>query len=215
MEPERSNTYQPNGYIKDEPHKSIEMRNYNEPRNTETYHREEKQRSDLENAKEFSQEEQSMKGYLLHWVAFCIAIGVNIGVWAVDYYAVKRQYSYYYYNYTTFSPYIDTVVYANSNLMFTPEDPFDTVGVVVAIVYSWVLWKGPLAVFVLHLSSHQESKGLRFGTWAAEVLVLLATDVLLTIFAKSFYSELIFYGVYLLVTLIVALIANSGLSRAK
>ena len=137
----------------------------------------------MENAKDL-QEEQSIKGYLLHWVAFIIAIGINVGIWAVDYYSVKRQYSYYYYNNTTVSAYIDSTTYIDSTQMFTNSDPNDTVGVVVALVYGWVLWKGPLSVYALHLSREQESIGLRFGSWVAEVLVLLAADDLLTIFAK-------------------------------
>ena len=144
-----------------------------------------------------------------------VAIAINVGIWALDYYSIKRQYSYYYYNTTTAYPYIDTNTYTDSTSIFTTTDPNDTVGVVVGIAYSWILWKGPITVYALHLSSMHESKGLRFGTWIAEVLVLLAMDILLSIFAKSFYGDWIFFGAYVMLTLIVALVANSGLSRAK
>ena len=94
-----------------------------------------------------------MGGYLLHWLAFAIALGINIGIWAIDTYAIKRQYSYYYYNTITFAATIDNALYASASAMFSPDDPNDTLGVVMGIIYGWVLWKAPLAIYMLHLTA--------------------------------------------------------------
>ena len=73
---------------------------------------------------------------------------MNIGVWAIDNYVVKKQYSYYYYNYTPFSTSIDSVAYTSVQGMFGGDDPNDTLGVVMSLVYGWVLWKLALVVYV-------------------------------------------------------------------
>ena len=49
----------------------------------------------------------------------------------------------------------------------------------------------------------------------AGVVLLVAADVLLAIFAKSFYGDWIFFGIFILVCLLVSLINNAGISRAK
>ena len=47
------------------------------------------------------------------------------------------------------------------------------------------------------------------------MVLLVAADVLLAIFAKSFYGDWIFFGIFILVCLLVSLINNAGISRAK
>ena len=47
------------------------------------------------------------------------------------------------------------------------------------------------------------------------VVLLLAGDVLLTIFVKSFYGEWIFYGMYVLLGVIVVGINNGGIGRGR
>lgn len=98
------------------------------------------------------EEQPSWTGYILHWVAFIIALAIYIGVWAIDYFAIQRQASYYYKNSIYVSDNTDNTGIIDSTLLFTTSDPFDTLGVVMALVYSWVLWKGPLVVYALHLS---------------------------------------------------------------
>ena len=94
-----------------------------------------------------------MAGYLLHWLAFGLALGINIGAWAVDYYGVKRQYSYYYHNSMAYAASIDSTVYTDSTTMFSPDDPKDTISIVMSLAYSWVLWKVPLVLYSLHLTA--------------------------------------------------------------
>ncbi len=131
------------------------MRNYTNPREDPTreqpkkyYESKPEENNQLEPAKD---NEPSWAGYILHWVAFLVAVGINIGIWAIDYNAVNRQASIYYYNTFTVSSYVDTVTYANSVSMFPTSNPFDTLGTAMALVYSWVLWKGPILIYVLHL----------------------------------------------------------------
>lgn len=144
-----------------------------------------------------------------------MAVGINIGIWAIDYNAVSRQASIYYYNTFTVSSYVDTTTYANSNSMFPTSNPFDTLGTAMSLVYSWVLWKGPILIYVLHLIEHQESKIIKIVTFAAEVAILLAIDILLTIYASSFWNEWIYYGAFVLLSLTVTLVNNCGINRTK
>ena len=99
--------------------------------------------------------------------------------------------------------------------MFPTSNPFDTLGTAMSLVYSWVLWKGPILIYVLHLIEHQESKIIKIVTFAAEVAILLAIDILLTIYASSFWNEWIYYGAFVLLSLTVALVNNCGINRTK
>ena len=138
-----------------------------------------------------------------------------IGVWAVDYFAVGRQYSYYYYNSVIVSSAVDTAAHASSQTMFGTADFTDTLSIAMGLLYSWLLWKGPLCGFVLHLTAEQTSKGMRIGTFAGLVVLCLAGDILLTIFAKSFHGEWIYYGLFTILAVVVVLINNAGIGRAK
>ncbi len=124
------------------------MQNYRNPRDTQKYGYKNDQSNQISSAKE---EESTWGGYILHWVAFIVAAGIYIGVWAIDYFAVKRQASYFYKNPTTFSPAIDSTTHLSLTSLFGGVDPFDTLGVAISLVYSWVLWKGPLLVYCFHL----------------------------------------------------------------
>ena len=156
-----------------------------------------------------------MKGYLLHWALYLLALGVFVGVWAIDYFAVGRQYSYYYSNSTTMSAAIDSSTYTDSTVIFSPNDPTDTLSVAMGLLYSWLLWKGPLCVYVLQLTSNQMSKGVRIGSFVAMVVLCLAGDILLSIFARSFHGDWIYYGLFVLLATVVVLVNNSGIGRAK
>ena len=147
---DRGDTYQPQGYLHDNKGQEIEMRNYPETSSHPQPKNDQHQTHSLESAKE---EESSMGGYVLHWVAFLIAMGLNLGIWALDTYVIKRQYSYYYYNSMTFSESIDTTSYTSGTQMFSPDDPNDTLGVTMGLIYGWVLWKLPLVVYLFHLTS--------------------------------------------------------------
>jgi len=144
-----------------------------------------------------------------------VATGVYIGVWAVDYFAIQRQASYYYKNAFTASSTIDVVSYSDSTQIFSTTNAFDTLGITVSLAYSWVLWKAPLVIYSYHLIEQQESKVLKFVCFIGEFIILLAIDVLLTIFASSFYNDWLFYAAYFVLTLIVAIVNNNGLGKTK
>lgn len=56
---------------------------------------------------------------------------------------------------------------------------------------------------------------LRFVCFFGELLLLLALDIILTIFANNVYNDWIYYTLYFVLTLIVAIINNNGLNRTK
>ena len=56
---------------------------------------------------------------MLHIAIFTAAMALNIGVWAIDYFAVKIQASYYYSKDAKLSSFIDVVAPATVSAMFT------------------------------------------------------------------------------------------------
>ena len=82
-------------------------------------------------------------------------MGINIAMWAIDYYAVGTQASYYYSNAVRVSSFTDAVAYVDSTSMFTnfSNGPNSAAGVAMSLIYSWVLWKSALIVFTYHIVS--------------------------------------------------------------
>jgi hypothetical protein len=150
----RGETIQPNGYLEEKPRaKEIEMQNYNQHRENPKY-----DNYKQDNSKHISsetEEQPTWGGYILHWVAFIVATVIYIGIWAIDYIVFQRQASYYYKSSTYVSPNVDSIIVTDSTLLFTTSSPFDTAGVAMSLVYSWLLWKGPLVVYTFHLIEKQ------------------------------------------------------------
>jgi hypothetical protein len=98
---------------------------------------------------------------MLSWVLFIIACGIYVGIWAITKYATSVQASYYYNVEHTISPYIsnNTNNGCNSTLdsavksisLYTAEQLNDTKAIALGLIYSWLMWKLPMAVFMLHL----------------------------------------------------------------
>lgn len=171
MHGSRGDTIQKGGYIdhgtsSNPRHREYEMRNYNQEPNSIGRYYENKQLSDRHREPYKEEEEQSWGNYCLHLVIFMIGMGLYVGAWAIDYYEVGKQASTYYHNSYSVSPYINITPYSSSTDIFTTTQHNDAVGIVMALVYGWFLWKGPLMVFSLHLIQHQENKTLRYATWA-------------------------------------------------
>ena len=143
--------------------------------------------------------------YVVSWVIFMAAVLVNVGVWAVDYFATHVQHSYYYEERFTVSANVDNNSYTDSTQMFT-ESTSSVKAVAMALIFSWLLWKTAVMVYAYHVISNSESKGLRIGTFIALVLVLLAIDILLTSFAKLYWRDYGFMGVAIIFISIVALV---------
>lgn len=150
----------------------------------------------------------------MHWLLALIAFGIYVVVWAIAYKASGHQASTYYHNSYAVNPYIDNTSYSTSSFMFLNIDIKDAEGVGLSVLYAWLLWKFPLVLWVLHLTHNQESKGLRFASWIALLVLLLILDVLLTTYGLSFYGDWVFFGMYVVFGLIVVLVNEGGLGRA-
>jgi hypothetical protein len=82
-------------------------------------------------------------------------MALNIGVWAIDYFAVQIQASYYYSKNATISSFIDTAAQTSvANLFSSNTNGISSaLSVSMSLIYSWILWKLPLIVFSYHLVS--------------------------------------------------------------
>jgi hypothetical protein len=50
------------------------------------------------------------------------------------------------------------------------------------------MWKLPMALFMLHLVIDGTNKILKFASCGGALLIMLAADILLTIFEQQFYQ---------------------------
>lgn len=153
-------------------------------------------------------EAPSYSNYFLQIVVFVLAVGINLGIWAIDYYAVGTQASYYYNSNFKVSSYTDATIYSDSTQMFTTStnSPGSPVGVAMSLIYTWILWKFALIAFAYQVISREEKNGLRIGTIVTLILVLLAFDILLTIFALTYYNDYIFFAAFALFASVVVLV---------
>lgn len=76
------------------------------------------------------------------------------------------------------------------------------------------MWKGPLLLFTFNCMKLNEGK-LKWILLGVAALILLAADILLTIFLLYIYNNMMYFGLYSIVTVIVATVANLSLKRVK
>lgn len=50
------------------------------------------------------------------------------------------------------------------------------------------MWKMPLCMFILNVIYHNNNRILKYISWAITVIILLAVDILLTIFIPNIYK---------------------------
>lgn len=126
-------------------------------------------------------------------------------MWAIDYFAVGIQASSYYTVSSTVSSYTDNTGITDSSLLFTTSSNTvnSPVAVAMSLIYSWLLWKLSLVVFCYEVISREEGKGLRIGTTITLLGVLVTLDILLTIFALSFYNDALFFAAFVVLSAIV------------
>ena len=131
-----------------------------------------------------------------------LAAGVYVGIWAISTLLVTSQTSYYYTTEYPLSPYIevnsqspttcDSTVYRTieSSLgFFTSAQLKDAKTIALSLIFSWLMWKLPLAVFMLHIIYDTvNSRIVKYVTWAIAVLLMLAADIVLTIFIPTIYT---------------------------
>ncbi len=82
-----------------------------------------------------------------------------------------------------------------------------------SLIYSWLLWKLSLVVFSYEVISREEGRGLRVGTTITLLAVLVSLDILLTIFALSFYNDVIFFAAFIIFAAIVGLVNSKDKGR--
>lgn len=82
------------------------------------------------------------------------------------------------------------------------------------LVLQWVMWKGPLLLFTYNCLRLNETK-MKWILFGVSALVVIAADVVLTIFLLSIYNTMMFFGLFSLVTIIVAIVGNMSLDRTK
>lgn len=205
------------------PPAEVEMQKYppNESANKPTYTEAKAYREEPAKASEDEREEAPYcSNYFLHLVVFMVGVGINVAIWAIDYYAVSVQASYFYNNAMTVSSYTDITsamaTYTDSTKMFgsSTNSSGSPIAVAMSLIYSWILWKISLIVFSWHSVSREEASGLRIGTIVTLILVLLAFDILLTIFALNVYNDYIFYAAYVLFASVVVLVNAKEKGRA-
>lgn len=77
-----------------------------------------------------------------------------------------------------------------------------------------MMWKGPLMLFTFNCMKLNDGK-LKWILLGVAVLILLAADILLTIFLLYIYNNMMYFGLYSLVTVIMGVVANLPLKRMK
>ena len=151
--------------------------------------------------------------YVVSWVIFIAAVFINVGVWAIDYFGTKIQHSYYYESNYAVSSTMDGNTYTDATNIYS-ESTGTPKAVAMSLIFSWILWKGALLIYALHLIINCESKALKIGTYIALLALILTIDILLTSFAKKYWRDYAFYGVTVLLIMIVSLVNNKEKLRA-
>jgi hypothetical protein len=146
-------------------------------------------------------------------------VGFYIAIWAISRYAVTHISSYYYNVSHRYSPSISGNHTANGcSLSATPSkntanfasDPqlraADSVAL--SLIYSWIMWKLPFSLFILHLAFEQPNRILKYVSWAISLVLMLAVDLLLTIFVYNYYQEYMFFAFSAVLGIAVSMINN-------
>ena len=82
------------------------------------------------------------------------------------------------------------------------------------LVLQWVMWKGPLLLFTYNCLRLNDTK-MKWILFGVSAVIVVAADVVLTIFLLSIYNTMMFFGLFSLVTIIVAIVGNMSLDRTK
>lgn len=92
--------------------------------------------------------------------------------------------------------------------------PSTTKGVALDLVLQWVMWKGPLMLFTYNCVRLRKGamKWIMFGVAFG---ICLAADILLTIFLLNMYNSMIYFGIFSLVTIIMAIVCSISTNRIK
>lgn len=155
---------------------------------------------------------------IISWILFLAAAGVYVGIWAISKFSVKEQASYYYSTSpVSVSPYIevdqtatqcDQSVVASATPFYTNGENSTAQAVALALVLSWMMWKFPLAMFQLHLIFDAPNRILKYVSWGVSLALMLAGDILLTVYLPAVYQEYMFYAFSALLAIILSVVNN-------
>ncbi len=76
------------------------------------------------------------------------------------------------------------------------------------------MWKGPLLLFTFNCIKLNDTK-MKWILLGVAGAILLAADILLTVFVLYIYNNYMYFGLFSLVTVIVSVVANLSLGRLK
>lgn len=119
------------------------------------------------------------------------------GIWAISKYLVTVQTSYYYNKKHVVSPYIyasglstcdSAITIFDSTTLYEQGKTSKPAAVALYLVFSWLMWKLPIALFMLHLIFEATNRILKYVSWAVALLIMLTVDILLTIFVWNYYQ---------------------------
>ena len=139
---------------------------------------------------------------------FAAAFAIYVGVWAVEKFALNHAIASHYYEKSyNWSDAVPSPTYQK-------KIGSDAKSLALDLVLQWVMWKAPLLLFTCNCISLNETKmkWILFGVSAA---ILLAADILLTIFFLSFYNSMIYFGIFSIVTIIISVVGNMSIGRIK
>ena len=138
---------------------------------------------------------------------FIAAFAVYVIVWAIEKFALNHQVASHYYEKT----YAWSVAVPATHQVKVPAY---AQSIALELVLQWIMWKGPLLMFTFNCIRFNETimKWILLGVAAT---ILLAADIVLTIFMLYIYNNMMYFGLYSIVTVIVAVVANLSLGKVK
>jgi hypothetical protein len=84
---------------------------------------------------------------------------------------------------------------------------------VLSLLFSWVMWKLPLAVFTLKVIRKKKQKMLNYATWIFFVLLILLIDIMATVFRPEGYQDWIYFIIYLFWSFVLVIV--NGIQNKK
>lgn len=71
-----------------------------------------------------------------------------------------------------------------------------------------------MSLFILHLIYQSPNRIIKYVSWGVSLLIMLAVDILLTIFIPTIYQQYMFYAFTAILTVIVSVICNRPMYKA-
>jgi len=95
-----------------------------------------------------------------------------------------------------------------STSIYTTTEVRTAQAVALSLLFSWLMWKLPLSLFILHLAFEQPNRILKYVSWSISLVIMLTVDLLLTVFISTVYQDYMFYCFTAVIAIIISLINN-------